>query len=124
MQKVYPHYKLRQSETQLSDYYIVTERLIQEMTALTPESLWFKAEESGNPNKTYTYSAKAKCLKDFQDVFHKAKDEKPENNRYRELYKFYLAIAPKPTTRCIDLSPLPLIPEYFFHFSCNTSLVI
>lgn len=95
VQKVYPQYKLRQSETQLSDDYIVTERLIQVMTALTPESLWLKAEESGNPSKTYTYSAKAKCLKDFQDVFNKARDEKPENYRYRELYEFYLDIAPQ-----------------------------
>ena len=26
------------------------------MTALTPESLWFKTEESGKPNKTDTYT--------------------------------------------------------------------
>lgn len=95
VQQVYPEYKLRQSETQLSDDYIVTERLIQVMTALTPESLWLKTDESGTPNKTYTYSAKAKCLKEFQDVFNKAKDGNPENDRYRKLYKFYLDIAPQ-----------------------------
>ncbi len=95
VRQVYPQYKLRQSETQLSDDYIVTERLIQVMTALTPESLWLKAEESSGPNKTYTYSAKAKCLKDFQNVFNKAKDGGPENDRYRKLYDFYLDIAPQ-----------------------------
>lgn len=42
VQRQYPEYKLRQSETQLSDDYIATERLIQVITALTPEELWPK----------------------------------------------------------------------------------
>lgn len=96
LQRVYPEYKLRQSETQLSDDYIVTERLIQVMTALTPPELWPKTGEEGNPNKTYTYSAKTKCLRDFQNVFKKAKDPSdPEHERYKDLYWFYLDIAPQ-----------------------------
>lgn len=96
LQRVYPEYKLRQSETQLSDDYIVTERLIQVMTALIPMELWPKVGEEGNPNKTYTYSAKTKCLKDFQDVFKKGKDPAdPEHDKYKELYWFYLDIAPR-----------------------------
>jgi hypothetical protein len=96
LKQVYPDYKLRQSETQLSEDYIVTERLIQVMTALTPETLWLKPGEEDNPNKTYTYSAKAKCLKDFQAVFEKAKNENdPQHERNRELYDFYLDIAPQ-----------------------------
>lgn len=96
VQKVYPQYKLRQSETQLSDDYIATERLIQVITALTPEELWPKPGETDNPNKTYTYAMKTKCLKDFQNVFRKAKDETdPEHEKYRKLYQFYLDIAPQ-----------------------------
>lgn len=96
LQRVYPAYKLRQSETQLSEDYIVTERLIQVMTALTPEILWLRPGEEGNPNKTYTYSAKAKCLKDFQAVFKRAKTPNDaEYEKYKELYDFYLDIAPQ-----------------------------
>jgi hypothetical protein len=96
LQRVYPEYKLRQSETQLSDDYIVTERLIQVMTALIPVELWPKSGEEGNPNKTYTYSAKTKCLKDFQDVFKKGKDPAdPDHDKYKDLYWFYLDIAPQ-----------------------------
>ncbi len=96
LQRVYPEYKLRQSETQLSDDYIVTERLIQVMTALTPPALWPKTGEESNPVKTYTYSAKTKCLKDFQNVFKKAKDPAdPDHDKYKDLYWFYLDIAPQ-----------------------------
>jgi hypothetical protein len=91
VQRVYPEYRLRQSETQLSDDYIVTERLIQVMTALTPPELWTgKIGEDGNPIKTYTYSAKTKCLRDFQEVFRKAKDPSdPEHEKYKALYWFW-----------------------------------
>lgn len=97
VQRVYPEYKLRMSETQLSDDYIVTERLIQVMTALTPTELWLgKFAEDGNPIKTYTYSAKTKCLRDFQEVFKRAKSkEDPEREAFNRLYRFYLDIAPQ-----------------------------
>jgi AIPR protein len=97
VQRVYPEYKLRMSETQLSDDYIVTERLIQVMTALTPPELWMgKTAEDGSPIKTYTYSAKTKCLRDFQEVFKRAKDtEDPDHEKYNRLYRFYLDIAPQ-----------------------------
>lgn len=96
VQREFPQYKLQQSETQLSDDYIATERLIQVITALTPEELWLKPGESGNPNKVYTYSMKTKCLKDFQAVYRKAKDPSdPEHAKYRDLYQFYLDIAPQ-----------------------------
>ena len=96
VQSAYPEYKLRQSETQLSDDYIATERLIQVITALTPEELWPKLGETGNPNKTYTYAMKTKCLKDFQNVYRKAKDDSDsEHTKYKNLYQFYLDIAPQ-----------------------------
>lgn len=66
------------------------------MTALIPHELWPKTGEEGNPNKTYTYSAKTKSLRDFQNVFEKAKDPSdPEHAKYRDLYQFYLDIAPQ-----------------------------
>lgn len=96
LQRAYPNYKLRQSETQISDEYVVTERLIQVITALTPAELWPKDNEGGDPNKTYTYSAKTKCLKDFQVVYEKAKNSTdPEHEKYNRLYRFYLDIAPQ-----------------------------
>jgi hypothetical protein len=97
VQTVYPEYKLRMSETQLSDDYIFTERLIQVMTSLTPAELWRgKVGEDDNPVKTYAYSAKTKCLRDFQRVFEGAENvQDPDHERYAQLYRFYLDIAPR-----------------------------
>jgi hypothetical protein len=102
LQDRYPDSKLRKSETKvarklsLSEDYVLTEKLLQVITALTPEELWFKPGESDNPVKTYTYSAKAKCLKDFQRVYERAHDRSdPEYAKYRGLYQFYLDIAPQ-----------------------------
>ena len=96
LQREYPDQKLRQSETHLSDDFVRTEKLIQVITALTPVELWPKRGEEGNPNKTYTYSAKTKCLRDFQTVFEKAKDPSdPEHEKYKDLYWYYLDIAPQ-----------------------------
>ena len=91
-----PGSKLQKSETELSDDYVGTERLLQVITALIPGSLWPKTGESDNPNKVYTYSMKAKCLKEFQEIYRKAHDRKhPEYESARELYQFYLDIAPE-----------------------------
>jgi hypothetical protein len=91
-----PESKLRKKETQLSDDYVQTERLLQVITALVPASLWPKPKETENPNKVYTYSMKAKCLKEFQDIFVKAHDAKHEGHKEaKELYRFYLDIAPQ-----------------------------
>ena len=86
-----PGAKLKKSETRLSDDFIKTERLLQVITALIPEKLWPKGREF---NKVYTYSQKTKCLKEFQQIFKKAKDyNDPEQKKYAKLYKFYLDIA-------------------------------
>jgi hypothetical protein len=91
-----PGATLQKSETELSDDYVRTERLLQVITALIPAPLWPKAAESDNPNKVYTYSMKAKCLKEFQEIYRKAHDRKhPEHDTARELYQFYLDIAPE-----------------------------
>ncbi|MGD0548533.1 MAG: AIPR family protein, partial [Terracidiphilus sp.] len=88
--------KLQKKETQLSDDYVQTEKLLQVITALIPESLWPKPSESDNPNKVYSYSMKAKCLKEFQETFVKAHDPvDPNYKSAKELYQFYLDIAPQ-----------------------------
>lgn len=86
--------KLQKSETKLSEDYIKTEKLLQVITALIPKKLW--PESRRDFNKVYTYSMKTKCLKEFQEIYKKAKDEDdPEHDFYKELYQFYLDIAPQ-----------------------------
>ncbi len=89
--------KLRKSETQLSDDYLATERLLQVIAALVPGELWLNEKESENPNKVYTYDKKAKCLKDFREIYSISKGEKVSEKKvspekYKELYQFYLDI--------------------------------
>lgn len=85
-----PGSKLQKSETKLSDDYVKTERLLQIIAALVPEQL---SPKKGEINKVYTYSMKAKCLKDFQDIYKRAHDPKDgEQGKYSELYQFYLDI--------------------------------
>jgi AIPR protein len=89
----YPFAKLRKSETELSDDYVASEKLLQVLTALVPDSLWAKSDSSAN--KVYTYSQKTKCLKDFQEIYEKAKDPKDKDHlKFKELYQFFLDMAP------------------------------
>ncbi len=86
-----PGAKLKKSETKLSDDYIKTEKLIQVITALIPKDLWVK---SGEFNKVYAYNMKTKCLKEFQEIYKRAKDKShPEHEKYSDLYQFYLDIS-------------------------------
>lgn len=96
MRREIPGTKLKKNETQLSDDYVGTERLLQVITALIPASLWPKKSERDNPNKVYTYSMKAKCLKEFQRLWVAAHDANdPSHEDALELYRFYLDIAPE-----------------------------
>ena len=91
MQDQLPGSKLKKSETKLSDDYVKTERLLQVIAALVPNELWVKP---GEFNKVYSYSQKAKCLKDFQEVHKNAKDPKAPNHKsHKKLYQYYLDIA-------------------------------
>ena len=83
--------RLRKSESEYPNgsSVIDTEKLLQVITALIPKELWTKIGEAESPNKVYTYSMKARCLKEFQDIYNGRFDE------YQELYKFYLEIASK-----------------------------
>ncbi len=95
-QKEMPDLKLWKSESELpSEDIIDTEKLLQVITALIPNELWFKSGEDHNPNKVYTYSMKSRCLKEFQEVFKKAHDKTDsDHEKFQKLYKFYLDIAP------------------------------
>jgi uncharacterized protein YqeY len=91
----YPHLNLRKSETDLKETDVDTEKLIQVIAALTPKEIWPKSNELDDPNKVYTYSMKAKCLKDFQEMYKRAKDpDHPEYQKNQKLYQYYLDIAP------------------------------
>jgi hypothetical protein len=97
MQSVYPNFTLRKSESEYpnNDDVIDTEKLLQVITALIPQKLWMRKGESEDPNKVYTYSLKARCLKEFQEIIKKSKDvDNQEHQPYLELYKYYLDIAP------------------------------
>ena len=89
--------ELRKGETDLTG--LPTEKLIQVITALMPQELWVKRKpREQDPNKVYTYSMKAKCLKEFDDIYKDA-HESGENKdplfveRAKEVYRIYLDIA-------------------------------
>jgi len=91
----FPGLKLRKSETELTfdDSFVDTEKLIQVLMALIPPALWMKKEDTDNPNKVFTYSMKAKCLKDFQEIYNSAKNPTDVNHQKSEkIYQFFLDI--------------------------------
>lgn len=86
-----PETKFQKSETKLSGDYVKTEKLLQIVTALIPTDIWPKPAEL---NKVFAYNMKSKCLKLFQEVYKKAKDENDkDHSSYKLLYQFYLDIA-------------------------------
>ncbi|MBM3342445.1 MAG: hypothetical protein FJY56_10105 [Betaproteobacteria bacterium] len=93
IQKAHPTLRLQKSETQRpadDNDYVHTEKLLQVIAALLPPELWWKVSEY---NKTYTYSAKATCLKDFRTIYDGAREE--DNPELKQVYEFYLSVAPQ-----------------------------
>lgn len=96
-----PDLKLRKSETERSDDFADTEKVLQVSTALMPVDLWPKPKEKDDPVKVYTYSMKSKCLREFQDIHRKAKSPTKEEQlngeaaKAVELYDYYIDIAPQ-----------------------------
>lgn len=91
MKQVYSSIRLQKSESQRpndSNDLLHTEKLLQVIAALLPPELWWKKSEY---SKTYTYSAKATCLKDFRLIHDEAKQG---SDPFAEIYQFYLDIAP------------------------------
>jgi len=90
LQKMFPKLRLQKSETQLpadDNDYLQTEKLLQVIAALLPPELWWKGHEY---NKSYTYNSKAICLKDFQEIFKRSKDE---DAKFTDVYQYYLDFA-------------------------------
>jgi hypothetical protein len=96
VQKAFPDLKLRKSESEWPNGNVIdSEKLLQVITALIPDTLWLKQEEKENPNKVYTYSMKARSLKEFQTIFEAANNKThPDHEKYLALYQYYLDIAP------------------------------
>ena len=91
MKQVHSAIRLQKSESQRpneSNDLLHTEKLLQVIAALLPPELWWKKSEY---SKTFTYSAKATCLKDFRLIHDEAKKGE---DVFVEVYKFYLDIAP------------------------------
>lgn len=84
-----PDAKLRMKESDFSDEFIDSEKLIQVLLAITPETLWGKTSEDATlKSKTFTYSQKTRCLKLFQRI-----EEEKASPGYRDLYEFFLDMA-------------------------------
>jgi AIPR protein len=84
-----PDAKLRKSESDLSDEFIDSEKLIQVLLAVTPDSLWAESSEGETmKSKTFTYAQKTRCLKLFQKI-----EEEKDSPGYRDLYQFSLDMA-------------------------------
>lgn len=95
MQAHMPNVKLQKSETQWAtaeNDILQTEKLLQVLAALCPKELMLREDKS----KVYTYSQKATCLREFQQIYTSAKDQTAKNHdKAKEIYGFYLAMAPK-----------------------------
>jgi len=95
MQRKLPDVQLRKGETESG---LPTEKLIQVITALMPTELWvLRKPKEAEPNKVYTYSMKAKCLKEFDDVYMDAHGNKQDPSvveKAQAVYQYYLDIAP------------------------------
>jgi hypothetical protein len=93
LQREIPELQLRKSESQVSDDFEDTEKLIQVLFVLSPDAIWEMFPENERiDNKAATYSQKTRFLKLFQRVAESvAKDDaKPE---MKELYAFFLDMA-------------------------------
>lgn len=89
--KHHPGLFLKQSETDRDEYFVKTERVLQVITALMPSELWPIKKDKERPNKVFTYSQKAKCLRMYTDTVTAAHDPNDQNHKVsKELYNFYL----------------------------------
>src|SRR5215475_15473755 len=85
-----PGAKLRKSETDISEEYVDTEKLIQVIFALMPGALLNSLEEDGDAsNKVFTYSQKTRCLKLFQRLVGASR----EDSESSDVYQYFLDIA-------------------------------
>lgn len=96
MVAVNPEWIIRIKETEGGDGFIDTPKLLQVTMALIPPSLWMVERDRENPNKVFTYSMRAKCLKDFQKLFNDAHDPHAKNHvASKSVYEFIVEMAPR-----------------------------
>ena len=91
IQRKYPDSKLRKAETDVSDDFIDTEKLVQVLFVLSPEAVWEPIDENLRiTSKAMAYSQKTRCLKIFQHIFDKAEQAE---KAYSQLYQYFLDMA-------------------------------
>ncbi len=96
MARVNPNWQIRKNETDGGDGFIDTPKLLQVTMALIPPDLWPIEKDKENPNKVFTYSMRAKCLKDFQRYFESAHDKEAKDHAVaKKVYEFIVAMAPR-----------------------------
>lgn len=92
MKKVSPDIALRKSETDFGDDFLDTEKLIQVVTVMAPESIPFPSTDQRGTEESryrvYAYRHRARCLKDFADVM------ESDGAKYALTKKFIVDVAP------------------------------
>lgn len=93
MKKEDPTIKLRKRETDFGDDYLDTEKLIQVLTVLIPESTPLPSIEKNRKTpetlmRVYAYRHRSRCLKDFAEVM----DDK---SKWSIAHKLFLELAPQ-----------------------------
>jgi len=94
--KAFPEMRLSTSETERPSNEIMdTEKLLKIIAALKPSEF---CQKPGEVNKAYTYDRARTCLKEFENIYCKAKEpdikDATEKDMFKALYKYYLDIAP------------------------------
>jgi fructose-specific phosphotransferase system component IIB len=91
-----PAWTIRTKETEGGDGFVDTPKLLQVTMALIPPEMWIVERDRENPNKVFTYSMRAKCLKDFQRLFNEAHDPESKNHESsKAVYDFIVEMAPR-----------------------------
>lgn len=97
-----PEWRLQKDESETGDGLIDPQKVIQVATALMPAELSDPTKPTDTaPKKVYSYSQRAKCLRDFVTVYECARDgnkqDLPDKDRElaAERYKYFVDIAPQ-----------------------------
>lgn len=98
-----PDWQIRKDESNTSDELIDTEKLLQVATALMPAELCDAGKTGEPPKKVYSYSMRAKCLKEFVEAYNAARRSDPQQVSEKDRanvdslsrrYDYYIGIAP------------------------------
>lgn len=93
LQGTFPEAKLRKAESDVSDEFLDTEKLIQVLFAMSPEAAWERLDKRDRlGSKTAAYSQKTRCLKMFQRIVDNAESE-DGTTAFKTLYQYFLDMA-------------------------------